>query len=965
MAGFAADKAIKALPGTLDLATAGGIDLGRAADIATNALTAMGLQVEELTRVNDVFVGTITRTNTNMEMMAESFKYSAPLARAYGYSIEELSGLIGTLGNAGIQGCYDNKTEVLTARGWLPWADVIEDDEFATRNLKTGVLEYQKASRLVRYHHKGKMYLVQNRAIDLCVTPDHRMWVKRRGHSEFEVMTAEEVDGKNVSYEAGGLSWRGRNVNNHVLTGFSQSRGSWMKRISKLFVDTKLWSTFLGWYISEGSCDYRRGNYRIRITQNRGVVRDRMRRVLGRLPWAVHEDKNGFCITNEQLYQEVVGLGKARDKHIPYYAKAWSPQLLRLLLRALIEGDGDKNGAYYTSSKQLADDVTEIALKLGYASTLVLKRKAGSLSNFDKEGRQIRSRYDQWKVNIRQKQLQPRFYPHEYRGKHGKRLDGSKFPCHSKWIDYDGEVFCAEVPNHLLIVRRNGKAIVSGNSMAGTQLAMAMLKANKIAKEFSFTSSDLLDVLDSMREAGYTAGQVIEKFGGRAGRAAGVLFEATDAAKKLQEQLGLVAGEAKDLADTMRDTMWGIRKELTSVIESLKLDMYKQWGKELKSIFESLIGWIRENKAEIVLFTQQTVAGIAAIVQLLKWGADWLDIWWKYISRIIPTLIPLRMIADIFPDPSVTAETAAAFKDLYDVIEQADAASVERYWKDIEATMTQAKKAAMAWGGEAGILQGELGGFLVTTPEAWGLQTALVDPFFTIHKAKPVVTDAEKVASASARISEMMENTAIFSAQFAEDMDEVRRNTEELERIDLEDTLQNISAMGRNIEPFAVTFQADMEALRDDMENTGKWMIDWSRRMANSMSAAFENLFFDAFTGQLKSLADYLTSFMNAISRVISQMLAQQLMTKLFPASVPAMQHGGIVTQPTLALIGESGPEAVIPLDRLRDGGGSDKDRPINVTVNINTPDVGSFKNSAAQIATQMSATLIAARRNM
>jgi len=104
MAGFQASKAITALPGVLDLATAGGIELGRASDIASNALTAMGLPVEELSRVNDVFVGTITRSNTNMEMMAESFKYVAPRAKAFGYSIEETAGLIGMLGNAGIQG---------------------------------------------------------------------------------------------------------------------------------------------------------------------------------------------------------------------------------------------------------------------------------------------------------------------------------------------------------------------------------------------------------------------------------------------------------------------------------------------------------------------------------------------------------------------------------------------------------------------------------------------------------------------------------------------------------------------------------------------------------------------------------------------------------------------------------------------------------------------------------------------
>ena len=104
MAGLGAERSLQALPGMLDLATAGAIELATAADIATNAMTAMQIPVEELGRVNDVFIATITRSNTNMEMMAESFKYAAPLAKAYGVSIEQLAAMIGTLGNAGIQG---------------------------------------------------------------------------------------------------------------------------------------------------------------------------------------------------------------------------------------------------------------------------------------------------------------------------------------------------------------------------------------------------------------------------------------------------------------------------------------------------------------------------------------------------------------------------------------------------------------------------------------------------------------------------------------------------------------------------------------------------------------------------------------------------------------------------------------------------------------------------------------------
>jgi uncharacterized membrane protein YjjP (DUF1212 family) len=42
---------------------------------------------------------------------------------------------------------------------------------------------------------------------------------------------------------------------------------------------------------------------------------------------------------------------------------------------------------------------------------------------------------------------------------------------------------------------------------------------------------------------------------------------------------------------------------------------------------------------------------------------------------------------------------------------------------------------------------------------------------------------------------------------------------------------------------------------------------------------------------------------------------------------IPRMAEGGIVTAPTLALIGEAGPEAVVPLDRMATGGG--------VTINV------------------------------
>jgi hypothetical protein len=50
---------------------------------------------------------------------------------------------------------------------------------------------------------------------------------------------------------------------------------------------------------------------------------------------------------------------------------------------------------------------------------------------------------------------------------------------------------------------------------------------------------------------------------------------------------------------------------------------------------------------------------------------------------------------------------------------------------------------------------------------------------------------------------------------------------------------------------------------------------------------------------------------------------------------IPAMAEGGIVNKPTLALIGEAGPEAVVPLSKMNAGGGGDVN--INVTGGLST----------------------------
>lgn len=103
MAGFEVNEVLSATPGILNLATAASIDLGRAADIASNVLGGFQLNVSELSRVNDVLAATAAGSNTSIEQLGDALSYAAPIAAAAGVSIEETAAAIGTLSDSGLQ----------------------------------------------------------------------------------------------------------------------------------------------------------------------------------------------------------------------------------------------------------------------------------------------------------------------------------------------------------------------------------------------------------------------------------------------------------------------------------------------------------------------------------------------------------------------------------------------------------------------------------------------------------------------------------------------------------------------------------------------------------------------------------------------------------------------------------------------------------------------------------------------
>jgi TP901 family phage tail tape measure protein len=104
MAGLKADQTIAVLPGVLNLAAAGNLNLAETADIATNIMSAFGLEVTDMTRIGDVLTRTFTSSNSTLESVAATMKYVGPVAKLAGLELEEAAAMTGVLANAGIKG---------------------------------------------------------------------------------------------------------------------------------------------------------------------------------------------------------------------------------------------------------------------------------------------------------------------------------------------------------------------------------------------------------------------------------------------------------------------------------------------------------------------------------------------------------------------------------------------------------------------------------------------------------------------------------------------------------------------------------------------------------------------------------------------------------------------------------------------------------------------------------------------
>jgi len=374
--------------------------------------------------------------------------------------------------------CYVDGTEFLTLRGWLLYDEITDDDLLATVSPRTQRIEFQPWLERVEKPYNGSMYKFENQQTRCVVTPNHRMYISP--------MHRSRANGFSYEYDENSADWQfvsaadvvnGRRSHHHVLVHGSTRGDDWVLPIDVGYDDDTL-LRLVGLYLSEGCVAKRRPDGMARAVRISQKLGNRVDAFIDRHLPHVPFNRYAYDRTDSwrrapmteviwDLYGEIaawlqVECGEHSDaKRLPSFAMQLSWSQAWVLLEAMLAGDGTNRGdnrswVYYTSSRQLADDIQAMCVCVGITC-------------------QIWGPYDHgmFQVYIR-------------KPKNDLRVMTLKRD-HIQEVSYDGRIVCFTVPNEMLVTRLGGKVALHGNTKHGAHLARLLVQGRDILTHGTFS----------------------------------------------------------------------------------------------------------------------------------------------------------------------------------------------------------------------------------------------------------------------------------------------------------------------------------------------------------------------------------------------------------------------------------------------------------------------------------------------
>lgn len=353
--------------------------------------------------------------------------------------------------------CILLDTDVLTSLGWIKLSDIKKEHKIAT--LVDGKkLEYVHPIDIYKFKYKGQMYKVNSQQVDLDVTVDHQMYIKKRDHKEFELIEAKKIIGKRYKFK--------KNCETYDKPEIQTID------IDRNIVSYDAYLELLGMFIADGSL--MKNNY-ISIAGEKERKIKHLQEVCNklRLTLKLETKEEGshlntlnlgcnHIIKSKTLYElfKPLNVG-AICKYLPDYVFNLNMRQSRVLLESLISCDGSHNKqgseCYYTSSKTLANDVMRLAIHAGWSGSIKTIREEGTkweIARHDGSLSEGVLNADTLSVRIIKTKNEP-----EMNHGHTHQQNGQS----EEIYDYDGMVGCLEVPSHVFMIRQNNKNVWIGN----------------------------------------------------------------------------------------------------------------------------------------------------------------------------------------------------------------------------------------------------------------------------------------------------------------------------------------------------------------------------------------------------------------------------------------------------------------------------------------------------------------------
>lgn len=357
--------------------------------------------------------------------------------------------------------CLDDKTEILTRRGWQGIDTIANDDIAATMNHGIGSLEWQPLMRVVRRDRTPgeRMVRISNQSLDVRVTEGHRMLVGRGEDRHWDFAEAVTLPGR------GGPYW----LPTAALGAPDE--------ISALTLDE---CRFIGLFITDGHLDRSAGHRGIVIGQSERFPAhcEAVERILTacRFDWRVTSKRVRNSRHRQRMYSVPKGSigGKLHRRGFmrvqSYLDKDLLPALVTNLnrdqARALFEGlwlgdgvkehgrkhrnDERRSWAIVNTNRTLLERVQILAVTRGFAANLSAPRDNGPLATKPIYTLRIRDR--------------------AYVGTNNHTIatsGGNPARFESEWRAE--RVWCVTTANGTVITRRNGKVLVMGQCALFTE----------------------------------------------------------------------------------------------------------------------------------------------------------------------------------------------------------------------------------------------------------------------------------------------------------------------------------------------------------------------------------------------------------------------------------------------------------------------------------------------------------------